>query len=218
MCIVARMHEWMTTLAGRFIVFDGPDGSGKSTQFARFAASAREHVAVCEVREPGGTDAGEAIRRVLLDPTLTSMSVCCEMLLYMASRAELVESVVRPALARGELVLADRFLSSTLAYQGAAGGIERSDILSVARVAIGQTWPDVTLIFDVDPQIAASRIQRERDRMEQKGDAFQRRVREGYLEQALTEPETHVIIDAAGEPDVVATRLLGALKRRFVGS
>src|SRR4051794_20757891 len=116
--------DWTRNLAGRFIVFDGPDGSGKSTQFKRFAAQCRQQgVSVCEVREPGGTSIGEQIRTVLLDPANTDMSLRCEMLLYMASRAQLIEQIIRPALRERQLILADRFISSTLAYQGTASGL-----------------------------------------------------------------------------------------------
>lgn len=130
--------SFLSSLAGTFIVFDGPDGSGKSTQFRRFAALCRAAgAAVCEVREPGGTRVGERIREILLDPVHAEMSLRCEMMLYMASRAQLVEERIRPALARGELVLADRYVTSTLAYQGAAGGLPFEEIMAVARAACG---------------------------------------------------------------------------------
>jgi len=117
------MSNWIKNLASKFLVFDGPDGSGKSTQFVRFSSYCSEqNLAVCQVREPGSTNIGEQIRSVLLDPANIDMTLRSEMLLYMASRAQLVEQVIRPALARSELVLADRFVSSTLAYQGTAGG------------------------------------------------------------------------------------------------
>src|SRR5690606_5770530 len=101
---------------------------------------------------------GEQIRRVLLDPRNSEMNVRCEMMLYMASRGQLVEERIRPALARGELVLADRFISSTLAYQGTAGGLGREEIMQVGRVAVGEKWPDLTVLFDVDEHIAATRL------------------------------------------------------------
>ena len=126
------------TLRGRFVVFDGPDGSGKSTQFHRLCADARSAgLDVCEVREPGGTHIGEQIRRLLLDPSVKEdVDLRAEMLLFMASRAQLLAQRVRPALSRGALVLADRFVSSTLAYQGAAGGLPVDDIMAVGRVAL----------------------------------------------------------------------------------
>jgi dTMP kinase len=175
-------------LAGRFVVFDGPDGCGKSTQFRRFADwAAAQGVVVTEVREPGGTSIGEQIRAVLLDPRNDAMTVRAEMLLYMASRAQLLEERIRPALLRGELVLADRFVSSTLAYQGTAGGMLRDEIMDVARVAVGDMWPDEIVIFDVDTETAWKRMaasgRAAPDRMEQKDAAFHQRVREGYLQQ-----------------------------------
>ena len=132
---------WTSLLLGRFIVFDGPDGSGKSTQFQAVAKVAQAAgIETVEVREPGGTPIGEKIRAVLLDPANSEMVTRCEMLLYMASRAQLMEERILPALARGAFVLADRFISSTLAYQGSAGGLARQDILSVGDIAIGGRW------------------------------------------------------------------------------
>ncbi len=198
----------LAALAGRFIVFDGPDGSGKSTQFQRFAAACRAAgVHVNEVREPGGTPIGEQIRDVLLDPANVEMSVRCEMMLYMASRAQLMDERVTPALARGEMVLADRFVSSTLAYQGTAGGLDPADIIAVGQIAIGERWPDLTVVFDVDEQTAASRLNPLLDRMEQKGADFHRRVRQGYLDQAAAYPDRYLVVDARPEPDTVFAAL-----------
>ena len=207
--------NWTAHLAGRFIVFDGPDGSGKSTQFQRFADFSREAggLKVCEVREPGGTAIGEQIRQILLDPANTEMSLRCEMMLYMASRAQLIEQTIRPALARGEFVLADRFISSTLAYQGTAGGMTPEEILAVGRVAIGAIWPEVTVIFDVDEHVAATRLNPLLDRMERKGIEFHHRVRQGFLAQAQNEPDRHLVIDASAEPPMVFQRLLAALQK-----
>ena len=152
------MNEWIEQLKGRFLVFDGPDGSGKTTQFRRFAAWLTEQGCdVVEVREPGGTSIGEQVRSILLDSANTEMTICCEMLLYMASRNQLVEEVISPALERGAVVLADRFISSTLAYQGTAGGLDRARIMDIGRMVIGSHWPDCTLVFDVDSSTAARR-------------------------------------------------------------
>lgn len=212
----ALSMDWTAPLSGRFIVFDGPDGSGKSTQFKRFAAYAREHrLKVCEVREPGGTAIGEQIRTVLLDPANHEMSLRCEMMLYMASRAQLIEQIIKPALARQELVLADRFISSTLAYQGTAGGMTPEEILAVGRVAIGSIWPDLTVIFDVDEHVAATRLNPLLDRMELKGIEFHRRVRQGFLAQAQNEPDRHLVIDASADADAVFERLLAELQARL---
>ena len=210
------MAEWMGNLAGRFIVFDGPDGSGKSTQFVRFAAACRQAgLTVCEVREPGGTSIGEQIRQVLLDPDNHDMSLRCEMMLYMASRAQLVEQTIRPALERGELVLADRFISSTLAYQGTAGGMTPEEILAVGRVAVGSHWPDLTVVFDVDERIAATRLNPLLDRMERKGVEFHRRVRQGFLAQAGAEPDRYLVVDATKEADAVTEAMMRGIARRF---
>jgi dTMP kinase len=209
----AGMREF---LSGRFVVFDGPDGCGKSTQFRRFAEWARaQGVTVAEVREPGGTDIGEQIRDILLDPVNDAMTVRCEMLLYMASRAQLLEERVRPALARREMVLADRFVSSTLAYQGTAGGMTREEILDVAKVAVGSMWPDDVVVFDVDTATAAARMNTNRDRIEQKDASYHERVREGYLQQCREDPARYVTIDARADADTVFTQLVGAFDARM---
>ncbi len=210
------MAEWIQRLGGRFVVFDGPDGSGKTTQFARFAEHCRAAgVAVCEVREPGGTPIGEQIRTVLLDPANTAMSRRCELMLYMASRAQLIEETIEPALKRGELVLADRFISSTLAYQGTAGGMGLKEILQVGQVAVRGTWPELTVVFDVDDDVAGTRLNPQLDRVERKGEAFHRRVRQGFLDQASEDPDRYLVIDAASDPDTVFAALLDGLEARF---
>jgi len=209
-------------LAGRFVVFDGPDGSGKTTQFRRFVSDAEAAgVSVCEVREPGGTEVGEQIRQLLLDPSnKEEIDIYCEMLLFMASRAQLVSQRIRPALAAKQLVLADRFISSTLAYQGAAGGIEVAEILRVGQIALRDCWPHLVVIFDVDERTAAARMNPllrgqefggDLDRMELKGAGFHRIVRRGYQEQAEADPNRHLLIDATAEEDAVYQRLLGGV-------
>ena len=185
---------------------------------------------MCEVREPGGTVFGEQIRRILLDPASPEMSVRCEMMLYMASRAQLVEQTIAPALQRGELVLADRFISSTLAYQGAAGGLSPEEILAVGRIAVQSSWPDLTVIFDVDETTAARRLVGSAkdhryikvfgptlfsDRLELRGAEYQQRVRKGYLQQAKDAPQRHLVIDSRNDPDSVFETLLNRLQERF---
>lgn len=203
----------MRSLSGRFLVFDGPDGSGKSTQIRRFTAAARgAGVTVREVREPGGTAVGERIREILLDPIHDEMVVRCEVMLYMASRAQLVQQVVRPALRAGELVVADRFISSTLAYQGTAGGVPVEEILAVGRCALGDVRPDLVVIFDVDEGTAARRLNPLLDRMEAKGAAFHARVRRGYLAQAESDPAGHVVIDASQAEEGVWSSLSSSLR------
>jgi len=208
---------WLPALRGRFVVFDGPDGSGKSTQFSRFARLARAGgVEVCEVREPGGTELGEEVRGLLLDHGAAGdMHLRAEMLLFMASRAQLITQRIAPALEAGQLVLADRFISSTLAYQGAAGGLDTADIMAVGRVAIGDHWPDLVVVFDVDQVTAAQRLNPLLDRMEAKGAAYHARVRRGYLDQAERDPDRHLVVDARADADTVFDRLLTGLSARL---
>lgn len=222
--------DWPGQLSGRFVVFDGPDGSGKSTQFRRLVDLAEQAgVVVCEVREPGGTHIGEEIRKVLLDAQHEEeapIDLRCEMLLFMASRAQLIAQRVRPALARGELVLADRFISSTLAYQGAGGGLPVEEIIAVGRVALQECWPDLVVVFDVDAATARQRMNpllrgqefdTDQDRMESKGDAFHRKVRQGYLDQASGDPGHYLVVDARGEEDEVYGRMCAGLAERVTG-
>ncbi len=217
---------WLNKLRGRFIVFDGPDGSGKSTQFTRLDALVKTAgIEVCEVREPGGTYIGEQVRHILLDPSNTDeVDIHCEMLLFMASRAQLVAERINPAIKAGKLVLADRFISSTLAYQGTAGGIDVADILRVGQIALRQTWPDLVVVFDVDLETARKRMSpllRENefdathDRMEIKGAAFHNKVRQGYLDQAKNDPDRYLVIDARDDQEVVFDRLIKGLRTKL---
>jgi dTMP kinase len=224
--------DWLPRLAGKFLVFDGPDGSGKSTQLARFAAECQARaVPFVQVRDPGGTGVGERIRAVLLSRDNEGMSLRCEMLLYMASRAELVARHIRPALQAGKLVLADRFVSSTLAYQGAAGGLPEHEIRAAANVATGGLWPDATILFDVDTQTAAARMTGKAagaradptlslfaDRMEAKGESFHARVRQGYLAQAEADAAHYIVIDATRPADEVWSSLLEKLRSHAVAA
>ncbi len=207
-------------LPGKFLVFDGPDGSGKSTQLKMFLNAAKcAGLKVKEVREPGGTEIGEKIRDALLEHLdREEMSLRCEMLLYMASRAQLCEQVIDPALKRGELVVADRFVSSTYAYQGAAGGIPFTEIDQAAEIAMQGVSPDATLIFDVDQETAASRLNPLLDRMEAKGAAFHQRVREGYQTLITADPDRlrYLGIDARGSESQVFSNIVDALRERFV--
>jgi dTMP kinase len=228
---------WLTRLAGKFLVFEGPDGSGKSTQLKRLVeAAAGAGVQVTQVREPGGTPVGEQIRSVLLDPSST-MTLRAEMLLYMASRAQLVETVINPALSRGELVIADRFLTSTFAYQGAGGGLSAQDIRDVGRVATFDIRPDLVLIYYVDVATATMRTRggvgggggkKGRptpaalqgpslfdDRIEQRDLAFRTRVHESYLAQAKADPSHHALIDASGNAEQVWDLTMKLMQQRF---
>ena len=207
------MASWTDKLPGRFLVFDGPDGSGKSTQLRRFLDWVKSQgVRVTELREPGGTPIGERIREVLLDVRYKEMTVTCEMLLYMASRAQIVQEVVAPALERGDLVVADRFISSTHAYQGSGGGLLFDSIDLVGHVAVGEYAPDLTIIFDVDSETASRRLNPLLDRMERKGDTFHARVRQGYLDQAQQFPDHYLVIDARPDEMTVFQSLCGGLE------
>lgn len=214
-------RAWLGKLAGTFLVFEGPDGSGKTTQMRRFKQLLDDAgLETLEVREPGGTDIGEQIRQVLLH-TKAEMTLRCEMLLYMASRAQLVEQKIKPALAAGQVVVADRYLASTLAYQGTAGGISHEDIWAVANASLQGVLPDLVLIFDVDEQTAASRInplmatatrKEGLDRIESRGAAFHRKVREGYVAQAKQFPQDYRLIDAARGPEEIWVDVVGVLE------
>ena len=210
------MNELSKQLKGRFLVFDGPDGSGKSTQIDRFSSWCTDRSVRIElVRDPGATDIGEAIREILLNPAHQEMTVRSEMLLYMASRSQLVRERIRPSLDRGDLVLADRFISSTLAYQGTAGGLSADEILAVGDVATDGIKPDLVVIFDVDAETSQSRLSGEKDRMELKGTEFHRRVRDGYLSQAARNHQGHLVIDASMNENQVFKSLIDGLQSRF---
>jgi len=199
---------------GKFIVLDGPEGSGKSTQVDRLARRLAEAgIATVCVRDPGGTPVGERIRDVLLHADLPDMDPLTEMFLYMASRTEMVDGVIRPALDAGRMVIADRFISSTIVYQGYAGGIDPEEILRAGRLACRDTWPDLVVLLDLPAAEGFKRINRQHDRMERKGPAFHERVAEGFRRLAGDDPEHHVLVDAAGSVDEVAARVWKAVER-----
>lgn len=203
-----------TPNAGRFIVFEGPEGSGKSTQIARLAerlrSVGREPVIT---REPGGTPAGEAVRSVLLDPGYR-IGALAEFLLYAACRAQHVEDVISPALTAGRDVLSDRFGGASVAYQGYGRGLDLELVAEVNGLATGGLHPDLTLLLDLDPadglRRAAARA--DHDRLEAESLAFHRRVREGFLEQARTDRSWRVI-DASGSEEAVAAAVWEAVSR-----
>jgi dTMP kinase len=225
----------LKALAGKFIVFDGPDGCGKSTQLrALITRLEREGITVRRLREPGGTNIGEQIREILLSPKNEGMDVHCEMLLYMASRAQLVHEQIKPALSAGECVVSDRFASSTLAYQGAGGGLKREDILRVAEIAVDNAWPDLTIVFDVDTDIAMERLNplwssrkksddqhalfaddAVKDRIEQRARDYFIRVRDNYLWQAKEWPDRYRVVDAGKSIPQVEKQVFKTLQDFF---
>lgn len=200
-------------MRGLFITLEGADGCGKSTQAAiladRIAATGRE---VVRLREPGGTAVSEKIRALVLDPENSEMAPECELLLFEASRAQLVRQVIEPALARGAVVVCDRFYDSTFAYQAAGRSLAEPTIRAANALGSCGVAPDRTLVLDMDTDAALSRATRDgADRMEAEGVAFQRRVREGYLRLVAEEPHRVRRVDVAGTVEEVTGRLADAL-------
>ncbi|MCY2927317.1 MAG: dTMP kinase [Planctomycetota bacterium] len=211
------MGEWIETLMGRFIVIDGPDGAGKSTQIGLLcdylaAAGAQ----VVKAVDPGATAVGRKIREILLDHASGPISPMCETMLFMASRAQLMAEIVAPALAAGQVVVCDRFVSSTVAYQGAAG-VDEGVIRAVAEVAIGGRWPDLTIILDVAVGLTRQRLGGRADRIEARGDDYFARVREGFLSQAARSPERFAVVDAAATVERVQEQMRNILRTREWG-
>jgi dTMP kinase len=198
--------------AARFVVLEGIDGSGKSSQVEPLAAWLRARgIEVVTCRDPGATAAGDAVRNILLHRREIELAAATEMLLYMAARAQLVAEVIRPALGRGAWVVSDRFLLSNIVYQGHAGGLDPESIRRVGEVATGGLEPDRVILLDVDPATAAARLDRPLDRLESRGDEYRARLREGYLREAAADAARIRIVDATAAPDAVAARIRAAL-------
>lgn len=191
---------------GLFITVEGVDGCGKTTQAARIAAAleAAGHD-VLRLREPGGVAISEQIRGILLDPAHGEMGDACELLLYEAARAQLVHEVIAPALAAGKTVVCDRFYDSTTAYQAYANGFDLESVKRANALAVGECRPDVTLVFDVDVDVAAARRHGRdaADRLELKGLEYQRRVARGFRAIAAEEPRRVRVVDASRGIDEV---------------
>lgn len=201
-----------------FFSLEGIDGVGKTTQWQRLVDWLRQQGHdVVAARDPGSTALGERIRGVLLHDHGTPISRRSEMLLFMAARAQLVEEIIAPALARGQTVVTDRFLLSTVVYQGHAGGLDVDEVWQVGRVATAGVLPDLTLLLDLPLETAATRIQRSLDRMEQQGDEFRRRLRQGFLAEAARDPRRIAVIDAAPAADEVQAAIRAAVARKLAG-
>ncbi len=207
----------MTPQTGLFLAFEGVEGSGKSTQVELLATHLREaRREVVVAREPGSTPLGERIRSLVLDHSELGIPARSELFLMLAARAAFVDLVVRPALGRGAVVIADRFELSTLAYQGAGRGVEVEEIIRSNRFATSGIAPQTTVLLELEPaegarrQIAAAK---RRDRMELEADEFHRRVADGYLQLAASVPDVQRV-DARGSVDRVHARVLETLSSR----
>jgi dTMP kinase len=201
------------TPRGRFITFEGIDGAGKSTQIAVIANTLRERgLPVVITREPGGTALGEALRELVLNRPMTPDA---ETLLLFAARAEHVAHVIRPALAAGHWVLCDRFTDATYAYQSGGRGVAPARVALLEQWVHGDLQPDLTLLIDVPPEIAAERLARARhaDRFEAEQVDFFARVRHAYLERAAGQPQRFIVIDGAQPADVIGGRLAELMQR-----
>ncbi len=208
-------------MRGVFITFEGCDGSGKSTQIQAISRELQDSgVPVVLTREPGGTPFGEMVRGMLLDPHGPERSILSELLLYAASRAELVRTVIRPALKEGKVVLTERFTDSSLVYQGYAGGIPMPDIENINRIATGDLVPDLTLVFDIyDPVVFRERLApKEKDKIELRDDEYHAKVRQGYRDLAERYPGRIKLVDGALPKDqvykIVLHEVRNVLKRR----
>ncbi|HEX4132739.1 MAG TPA: dTMP kinase [Pirellulales bacterium] len=201
-----------------FVSFDGIDGAGKSTQIEQFCAWLRQRgheVVAC--RDPGSTPAGEAIRDLLLQRQNIAIGSTAEMLLYMAARSQLVDEVVRPALAAGKTIVSDRYLLANVVYQGHAGGVDVEQIWSVGQVATQGLMPDLAIVLDLPLAAATARLNRPLDRMERRGAEFLSRVRDGFLREAARQPDRVVVVDASGSIDEVQSEICRVVQRKFPG-
>lgn len=202
-----------------FITLEGPEGSGKSSQLPALAEFLRSRgYTVLTTREPGGTPIGDQVRQVLTRMENQGMSPRSETLLFCAARAQLVDQVIRPALARGEVVISDRYADSTLAYQGYGHGNDLTVLRQLLHFATGGLWPDLTLLLDVD---SAAGLERRRssggewNRLDDYALSFHQRVRQGYLDLARSQPERWVVVDAAQPMDAVQQALRQVILHRL---
>jgi len=199
-------------LKGKFIVLDGPDGCGKSTQAKLLRKWAQDNqVEAVSFRDPGTTVIGEKIRAILLDPAHREMNTRCELLLYMAARAQLYSESIAPALKQGKCVILDRWLSSTCAYQGYAGGFGIGKVIKLAIDSLERAWPDITIILDIGLEAAKPRLSADLDRMEQKSKDYHEKVRQGFLELAK-EMESFKVVDATDDIEAVHKNIMNHIK------
>jgi len=202
---------------GLLITLEGPEGAGKTTQALRLKAylEARK-IPVIHTREPGGTPIGDRIREILLDPQASEMSLRAEILLYAASRAQLVDQLIRPALKAGKTVICDRYVDSSIVYQAYGAEGDHEEVVEVNRMATGALVPDRTYLLDLPLEEGDRRLKERgsrKDRMELKEAAFHQRVREGFLKLAQKAPERFCVLDATEAPDQVFQRITGDLTK-----
>jgi dTMP kinase len=203
--------------SGYFVTFEGPEGSGKSTQVARLAADLRNRgFEVFTTREPGGTPAGEMIRTILLDRRDVELGGWTEALLFTAARAQLVKDIIAPELRAGHIVLCDRFRDSTLAYQGYGRGLDLETLRRLQDQATDGLVPALTFLLDLPVEEGLSRIPPPSlDRLDREAQAFHRRVREGYQDMARQDPGRWVTVNAAESPDVLAELIVATTMERL---
>jgi dTMP kinase len=214
---------------GKFITFEGLDGTGKSTQMRRLAAALRDSGhKVVETREPGGTVTGEKIRKVLLDSATSGLSPLAEMALMFAARSQHIAEVIEPALAAGSVVLCDRFTDSTEAYQGSGRRLGSDSVRELHRLLCGNLQPDLTILLDSNPHASVSRARRrnqrvsksasrshDENRFEQETRAFFARVRDGYAAIAKREHGRVVMVDARGTPAQTQQQIVEVVRRKL---
>lgn len=195
------------TRRGRFVAFEGGEASGKSTQARRLA----EALGAVLTREPGGTPVGERIRELVLDPGMDDLADRTEALLMAAGRAQHVAEIIEPALAEGRDVVTDRFIASSIAYQGYGRGLDAAEVLHLSLFATVGLQPDVVVLLDVPEAVASARLPADRDRLEAAGRDFHRAVVEGFHALAAGDPERWVVIDGTGAPEDIAIQVRAAV-------
>jgi dTMP kinase len=200
---------------GFFLSLDGPDGGGKSTQCRLLADWLRgQGRAVTTCADPGGTALGGVLRDILLHHR-QEMALWCEALLFMASRAQLLDEIIRPALDAGQVVITDRYLLSTIVYQGYAGGLDPEQLWQVGHVAAGGLEPDLILVLDLPLEQSLARRARPGDRVESRPQEYQARVRQGFLAEAARQPQRIRVIDATAPLEAVQQALRGEVMSRI---
>lgn len=206
-------------MKGKFITFEGGEGSGKSTQTQIICELLKDkNIAHVTTREPGGTKISEAIRALVLDAKNDKMSLETEILLFAASRAQLIDEFILPSLDEGKIVICDRYIDSSMVYQGMCNGNNIDKVLSANSYAVNNCMPDLTLYFDIDPELAFSRKNGAdvNDRMEMKGMEFHKKVRQGFLNLASMYPERIKVIDASKSIEEVTSQIVDALREKGI--